>query len=692
MAFVTIGVDTGGTFTDVVAVDDEGRLWGTKLLSTPADFSRGFLAAVEAVRTAHPSVPVRTLRHGTTVATNALLEERLPPLGLIVTHGFREILETTRYTSQGEPEEEHSQQKPAPLVPLEFVREVRERVDAQGVIRIALDSNEVQALAQWFHSQGLRTIAVSLLHSYVNSAHEQQVKDILQATWGEATVILSSDVLPESREYERTVTTCLNAALMPVVGDYLHKLQQRMHERGWHAPFLVMQSSGGLIGAAAATQKPLTTALSGPTAAVVGMSWLGQQAGFPNLVTLDMGGTSTDVALVKDGSPLVTTAGQVHVYPLKLAAVDIVSIGAGGGSIAWWGTEGRLHVGPRSAGAEPGPVCYTRGGHNVTVTDAHLVLGRLPTSLVGGALPLDRAAAEAALAEFGRRKKLAAVEAASGILQIVNHGMCGAIRQVSVRRGHDPREYTLLAMGGAGPLHATELAELLGISTIVIPPSPGLAAAWGLLVADYKVDFAQTLLQREQALDIEQITRTTTALEQQGWAALAKEGIPEAQRQLLRAADFRYRDLATEWTVNLGAGAVTRQTFIQAIEDFHQLHQRICGHSHRSQREVELTRIRVSAVGTQPKPRLPLVPDAAGPSTPAGRRQVFFLEKNGFLDCPVYARKALGASATLTGPAIIEQYDSTTVVAPGWQARVDSRGNLVLKREQEDQHELAHSY
>jgi len=680
MALVTIGIDTGGTFTDVVAVDDAGHLWGTKLPSTPADFSGGFLAAVEAVRTAHPSVSIRALRHGTTVATNALLEERLPPVGLIVTHGFREILETTRYASPGEQEGEHLRRKPAPLVPLEFVREVRERVDAQGVVHLGLDRDEVQTLAQWFRSQRLPTIAVSLLHSYVNPVHECQVKDILQATWNEATVVLSADVLPEAREYERTVTTCLTAALMPVLRDYLDKLQQRMHERGWHAPLLVMQSSGGLIGAAAAMQKPLTTALSGPSAAVVGMSWLGTRAGFPHLVTLDMGGTSTDVALVKDGSPLVTTSGQVHVYPMKLPAVDIVSIGAGGGSIAWWGTEGRLHVGPRSAGAEPGPVCYARGGHNVTVTDAHLILGRLPASLLGGALPLDQAAAEIALAEFGGNKKLTAVEAASGILQIVNHNMCGAVRQISVRRGHDPRAHTLLAMGGAGPLHATELAELLGISTIVIPPSPGLAAAWGLLVADYKVDFAQTLLQREPALDLEQITRTILILEQQAWDALVKEGVPAAQRRLLPAVDFRYRDLSTEWTIALRAEVVTRETISQAIEDFHQLHQRMSGHSHRGQREVELTRLRVSAIGVQPKPRLALVPDATEPLTPARQRQVFFLNRRAFLDCPIYAREALGAKATITGPAIIEQYDSTTVVSPDWQLLVDSIGNLVLKR------------
>jgi len=388
MNWLTISIDTGGTFTDVVAVDDNGRTWQKKVPSTPADFSTCFLNGVEAVLREQPTGRIGLFLHGTTIATNALLEERLPRIGLIVTKGFREILETTQYSGHGETES--SSPKAPRLVPLECVREIGERVDVQGQVRAALDPDEIRALARWFKTQGISTVAVALLHSYANPAHEQQVKALLQAEWSGLSVILSSDVLPESHEYERTITTCLNAVLMPVIGDYLQKLQCQLRERGWLAPLLLMQSSGGLVSAHTAQEKPLTTALSGPSAAVMAMAWLSTHAGFSNVITLDMGGTSTEVALVKDGVPLRTTTGQVHLYPLRMPTLDIVSIGAGGGSIASWSPEGRLLVGPRSAGAEPGPVCYTRGGHAVTVTDAQLVLGRLPERLLGDALPLDR--------------------------------------------------------------------------------------------------------------------------------------------------------------------------------------------------------------------------------------------------------------------------------------------------------------
>lgn len=519
-----------------------------------------------------------------------------------------------------------------------------------------------------------------MLHSYANAAHERRVKEILEAEWKGVTVVLSSDVLPESGEYERTVTTCVNTALMPVMAHYLKALGRQVEHWKWRAPLLVMQSSGGLISARAATQKPLSTALSGPSAAAVGMAWLGRHAGFPNLITIDMGGTSTDVSLVKEGYPLMTTAGRLHVYPLRMPMVDIVSIGAGGGSIAWWGLDGRMHVGPRSAGADPGPVCYARGGKAVTVTDAHLVLARLPAQLLGGALPLDRGGAEQALAEFGKRRGHGPVEVASGIIQITNHSMCGAIRRISVRRGHDPRAYTLLAMGGAGPLHGTELADLLGIPTIVIPPTPGLAAASGLLVADLKADFVQTLRQREHGLDVERVARTVTALEQRAREALAREGVPAEHRRFTRAVDFQYVDMSAEWTIDLPGGAVTRETLDQAIENFHRLHQQTCGHSYRGQKEVELINLRISAVGVLPKPRPPTIPAAAGRPTPTGRRQVFFLDSDGFVDCPLYARGELGAGASLTGPAVVEQYDSTLIVSPRWRAEVDSFGNLILER------------
>lgn len=678
MTRLTIGIDTGGTFTDVVAVDEHGRTWQKKVPSTPADFSTCFMNGVEAILKEQPTGRIGLLLHGTTVATNALLEEQLPRIGLIVTQGFREILETTQYSGHGEAES--SLHRSPRLVPLEYVREIDERIDAQGRVRTALDTDAIRALAQWFKTQGISTVAVALLHSYVNPTHEQQVKALVQAEWNGLSVVLSSDVLPESHEYERTITTCLNAVLMPVIGDYLQKLQRQLRERGWLAPLLLMQSSGGLVSAQAAREKPLTTALSGPSAAVMGMAWLSTHVGFFNVITLDMGGTSTDVALVKDGTPLRTTTGQVHIYPLRMPTLDIVSIGAGGGSIASWSPEGRLLVGPRSAGAEPGPVCYARGGHAVTVTDAQLVLGRLPERLLGDALSLDRQAAEDALAVLGKKKGLSAVATAAGIIQIANQNMCGAIRQVSVRRGHDPREYVLFAAGGAGPLHATELAELLGIATVLIPPSPGLTAALGLLVADVQLDFAQTIVQREQAFDSGHINEVITALEQQAWSALAHEGVPERQRHLRRTFDFCYRDLSTQWTVHCPPGALTHEALAQAVEQFHQLHLRICGHAYHGQREVELTKVRVAAIGVREKPLVTRLAPAREMMRAVGERKVFFLARREFLDCPIYARERFGAGTTLTGPAVVEQYDSTILVTPGWSGRVDTFGNLILQR------------
>jgi N-methylhydantoinase A len=678
MTRLTIGIDTGGTFTDVVAVDEHGRMWERKVPSTPDDFSICFINGVKAVLKEHPTARIGLFLHGTTVATNALLEERLPRIGLIVTKGFREILETTQYSGHGE--SESSLHKAPRLVPLEYVREIGERTDAQGRVHAALDPDEIRTLTRWFKTQGIGTVAVALLHSYANPAHEQQVKALGQAEWSGLSVVLSSDVLPESHEYERTITTCLNAILVPVIGDYLQKLQKQFRERSWLAPLLLMQSSGGLVSAETAREKPLTTALSGPSAAVLAMAWLSKHAGFSNVITLDMGGTSADIALVKDGAPLRTTTGQVHVHPLRMPTLDIVSIGAGGGSIASWSPEGRLLVGPRSAGAEPGPVCYARDGHAATVTDAQLVLGRLPDRLLGDALPLDHQAAGAALAAFGKRKGLDAVAAAAGVVQIANHNMCGAIRQVSVRRGHDPREYVLFAAGGAGPLHATELAELLGISTVLIPPSPGLTAALGLLVADFQLDFARTVLQREQSFDTAYVNEVVTALEHQAWSALAGEGVPERQRHLRRTFDFRYRDLSTEWAVECPPGWLTGESLAQAVERFHQLHHRVCGHAYRGQREVELTKVRVAAAGVREKPPLLQLAPATESLPARGTRNVFFLAHRGFLACPIYDRKRFGAGTTLTGPAVIEQYDSTVLVSPGWNGQVDPYGNLILRR------------
>lgn len=678
MAGIHVGIDIGGTFTDVLAYDAEGRVFRKKLPSA-SDSSASFQAAFATLLSQHPHPS--QLFYSTTVATNALLEHQLPPIGLLVTEGFRHILELTQPQTAEENTQTPQGETPRPFVPLERIREVRERINAKGAVQRPLDEDAVRTVAAWCHAQGLTTIAVSLLHSYRNPAHEKYIRHIFEREDPSLRVVLSSDVLPEFREYERTVATCLNASLLSLMGDHLDQVRQQLEQHEVALPLLVMQSSGGLRSTKIIRQRPLATVFSGPSAAVVGMARLGVHTGMPDLITLDMGGTSADIGLIQDGCPLLTTHGLVSGYPIRTPTIDIISIGAGGGSIATVGADQRWHIGPRSAGSRPGPVCYRRGGTAVTVTDANLLLGRLPPALLNGEISLYAQQAEDALANFGQSRGKGAAETAADLIQLVNHNMCGAIRRACTQRGLDPRDSVLMAVGGAGPLHAADLADLLGIATIIVPRDPGFAAATGLFVADIREDLAQACPQKESALDPAQLTQVMTELEQEAQIVFAEEGIPVPSRQLIRSVDYHYLDMATQLTLDLPQGALTSEILQQAIEQFHNKHEQLYGFAFRQRREVMLTTLRMTVIGIRPKPALPAqIPPGTGAILPKAERAVFFFAPNHFVDCPVYDRTVLGAGTNLNGPAIIEQYDSTILIPPHFHAHVDMFGNLILKR------------
>ena len=672
----TVGIDIGGTFTDVLIHDQSGPVFRKKIPSA-ADPTESLRAAFAVLRTQHlrPSA----LLYSTTIATNALLQHRLPRVGLLITAGFRHILELNQ-PQQAEDEGFSSPLPSRPVVPLEDIHEVTERLDARGKVQIPISAQEIRAIVAWSHAQNLKTLAVSLLHSARNPEPEQRLKALLLAEDPSLDVLLSSDVLPEQREYERTAATCLNAALRSLMGTHLNRVRHSMQESGIHRPPLIMQSSGGLHSGARVGQRPLATVFSGPSAAAVAMARVGAASGFSDLVTCDMGGTSTDITLIQAGQPLLTTHGQVAGYPLRTPMVDITSIGAGGGSIARVDPDTRWRVGPLSAGADPGPVCYGKGGTEVTVTDANLLLHRLPTSLLDGALPLSKEAAEKALLAFGQSRDKNATETAQNIVQLVNHAMCGAIRRVCTQRGLDPRETTLMAVGGAGPLHAADLATLLGISTVVVPAQPGFAAPFGLFCAAIREDCAAPAPPDAPALDPQRLTHLFTELEHQAQAALDQQHLPDAPRQFRRAVDFHYVDMSTHLTIDLPQGGLSNDILQRAVTRFHHQHDQRCGFSFQDRKDVSLSTLRITAIVTQPKPALPTIAAQTGPVQPIDRRSVFFFEARGFLTCPVYARTHLGAGAVLTGPAVVEQYDTTTLIPPDCQATIDRFGTLILKR------------
>ena len=549
-----LAVDIGGTFTDIVALEEtSGTLHLAKVPSTPEDPANGFINGIDHI-TAQADIPpadIAAVFHGTTVATNAILERKYSQLGLIITKGYREALEVARQTVPGEFGDITWWIKPERVVPLELVREVNARLNVDGKLVDAVDPAEVRAIAEEFKAMGISAVAVSLLHSYRNPVQEQEIRSIIEEAYPECFISISSDILREYREYERTNTTCLNTALMPLLSNYHGKLQQHLHDQNIDVPFYIMRSSGGLAQAEEISRLPIAAALSGPAAGVIAASHFGKLSGYPEVICFDVGGTSADICLVEGGEPRMLTEGRVDIYDVKTPMIDIHTVGAGGGSIAWLAGGVSLKVGPDSAGAKPGPVCYDRGGDKPTVTDANLVLGRITSSLAGGGIELNCDKAAEAIGGIAKELGLDLIAAADGILRIAIENMAAGIRTVSVKRGRDPRDYALVAFGGAGPLHACYLADWLDMKSVIVPPSPGVTSAYGLLLTDVRIDLVHTDVQREDRLDAERTTGELTVLETRVTERLATEGFHDDGIQLQHFVDMRYGGQAYEIRIPL---------------------------------------------------------------------------------------------------------------------------------------------
>jgi N-methylhydantoinase A len=682
----TVAIDVGGTFTDVTFADAAtGETWIAKTPSTPGNLSAGFLNAVRkalALAGRDPGDVVRVL-HGTTTATNAILEGKTPPTALVTTAGFKYVLEIGRHDIPRHGNLYGWSKPTRPITP-DRVFEVTERLDAHGAILTPLDADEARHVARQLAQLGVPAVAVVFLHAYANPEHEKQMQAILREEYPEVLVSLSSEVLPQFREFERSMATALNAAVMPPVSRYVSVLREALDADGVRAPLLIMKSDGGVTSAATCVRQPVQTVLSGPAAGVIGAVSVARAAGFKDIISVDVGGTSADICLVRDGRPEITKDGAVGAFPLKLPIIDINTIGAGGGSIAL-AAGGRLTVGPRSAGAEPGPVCYGRGGTEPTVTDAHLVLGRIPEALLGGEIPIDVKAARAAIeARIARPLKLALDEAAAGIVEVVDNNMARAVRAVSVGRGHDPRAFSLVAFGGAGPLHACRLAELLDIPTVIVPPYPGVLSTWGLLDTDIRTTFVRTAGTAARGLagggDVSAAEAAWSELEAQASRWLDDEQVPRERQRLPRSADLRYEHQSFELTCPLGEGPLTPARLRDLVQTFHREHRRLYTYDI-PLATVELVNLRVTAIGRLPERAAPTSARSGGDAASArtGEKSVHFMGQ-GFVACTVYARERLAPGMTFAGPAIVDQQDTTVLVAPGFRARVDESLSMILER------------
>ena len=684
-AGVRVAVDTGGTFTDIVAIEEStGRVHTTKTPSTPHDPSAALLEGIRKIaRTGAFDVrDVSAVAHGTTTATNAVLQREFQRLGLIVTRGFRHVLEIARQSVPDGYGNSYFWVKPPRPVTLERVCEVGGRLSYDGTEIQPLEEADVRAAVEVFRRRGVDCIAVCLLHSYAEDGHERRVGELLAELMPEAFVSLSSVVLPEYREYERAMTTILDVMVKPFTRDYVASAERRLHEEVGRVPFLIMQSNGGVISSREVGAKPITTLVSGPAAGVLAAAYIGEQTGNRNLLTLDAGGTSTDVCLIDDLTPALTTETMVDQYPVKTPMLDIVAVGTGGGSIAWLGPQQSLKVGPQSAGAVPGPMCYGAGGREPTVTDANVVLGRIPPHLLGGELPLDVAAAEEGVRELADSLGLGVPEAAAGILEIAAWNQSHGIRQVTVQKGHDPADYCLVAFGGSGGLLAGQVADALGITKILVPENPGNVSAFGLQVSNVRRDYVRTLVRRESGADAAALEAAWAELEDAGREDLIREGIAPDAIELVRTADVRYVGEASECTVRVDRGlAAGNGALAKVWDEFHDAHERIFGFGYRGEQEVELVNLRVQAVGSVHRPAVgaPRAGADGGAAAAPAARNVWF--GDGWTSALVHERRSLDPGATVAGPAVVEEFGSTVVIFPGWEAIVDDYRNLVMTRE-----------
>lgn len=677
-----VGVDSGGTFTDICLYDEHtGRMDIWKTASTPDDPSQGILDAISEIfeRVGVRMSDLSYFGHGTTVATNALIELEGARTGLITTAGFRDLLEIGR---QKRPSlYDMMADKPKLLVPRDRRIEVPERLRSDGSIECHLDIESVRIAAQKLADKEVDAVAVCFLYSFLDSGHELAAAAVLADEIDDAFVTVSSDVAPEFREFERLTTTVVNAFLGQVMRHFVTRLDTRLREAGIPVPVHLTQSNGGVIGVETAAAHPVRTLLSGPSTGVVAAQEIAQRAGFENVITLDAGGTSSDVALLENGVCKRSAEGEVHGYPIKLPMLDIHTVGAGGGSIAWVDSGGLLKVGPRSAGALPGPACYGRGGREPTVTDANVVLQTLnPVTILDGRMRIERDLAVNAVSGLAERLGMGLNQTAQGIISVATANMAKAIRVISVQRGHDPRDYALMAYGGAGPLHAAWLARELEISRVIVPPAPGALCALGLLVTDLKADFSQTrriLLSPDAASEVSAIY---DVLAKRATRWHERESIPSARRMLIRTADMRYMGQNHELQVTVPAGPITAASIDRAADNFEAAHRQRFGFAVEGE-SIEFVTLRIEALGQVNKTEPSRVPvrEQTGSPEPRDRRNVWLSEPGGPVDCPVYSRSDILTGQTIPGPAIVEQMDTTTLVLPEMLVQVDEWQNLIME-------------
>ncbi len=671
MAGQIIGVDVGGTFTDLVLIDGAGTAHIAKVPTTPENQAFGVLAAIGETGAALSAV--RTVIHGTTATTNALLERKLARVGLLTTRGFRDVLELGRRTR---PQPYGLKGRFEPLIPRELRLEVSERIDADGDVIEPLNADDVRTGCEFLLARGCEALVIHFLHAYRNPVHERHAAEIADEIWPNRFITMGHAILSEYREYERGVTAAVNAAVQPVLHRYLSRLGDDLAQQGYGHDLLVMQGNGGTVSAGVVTERAVNTVMSGPASGVMAAAHTGARAGYANLLTYDMGGTSCDVGLIRDAIPQVSSELELeYAMPIHVPMVDVHTIGAGGGSIARIDEAAMLQVGPESAGAIPGPICYGRGGTRPTITDANLALGRLnPETL----LAVDRAVTlddvrDAILRQIGKPLGLDADDAAAAILQIANTRMAGALRIVSLARGHDPRDFALFAFGGAGPLHAVALARELGIPKVLVPARPGITNAIGCVVADVRHDYVNTVNTPLDVLDMREVRMIVEEQMAEGRLAIEREGVEIESVTDVFDADMQFQGQSHILTVPIPGSRVTRDELRQLFE-----------RAYWDRFAVELPEIRpvlvnlhTAVIGRRAHADVAALaapaPAGAGPSA---RRRVWF--PDGWRDTPVYRRSGIGRGASLDGPAIVEQMDSTIVIEPGCRAEADALGNLIV--------------
>ena len=691
-----VGVDVGGTFTDLVAFNEgTGELLNVKVPSVPRNPEEGVISALRQFLDGRGPDSVRLIGHATTIATNALfgqIDLRLPKTAMITTKGFRDVIEIGRQRRA----EVYNLffKRPPMLVDRRHRYEVEERTGADGRITTPLNKVDVEKALDDIEQEGVESLAIGFINSHANRSHEEEVLKMARERLPHVQLSTSSRVSGGYREYERFSTVVVNAVLTPIINVYLSRLVVDLKAIGVDTPLYVMQSNGGMATAEVVAQRPVTVIESGPASGVIAATWLGWLVGRQEVISFDMGGTTAKAGTVRGRVPEVVqeyeVAGKVHMgrllkgsgYPVNFSFIDLAECSAGGGTVAWADKGGALNIGPMSAGANPGPVCYGKGGTEPTITDANLILGRLnPSSLLGGEMRIHPRLSVRALEKLGEELGMGADEAASGVVRIANSMMAKILRIVSVERGFDPRRFTLIAFGGAGPMHACPLADDLQIGEIVVPPNPGMFSAMGLLAADFFHDYSQAYVSRLDEADPVAIEKLFDEMEREGRETLLSEGVGPGAMSFRRQIDLRYFGQSYELTVDVSA-PFDAEAMRSSVEAFHGRHGEVYGYSAQDE-PVEIVNVRLRAVGAIQKPRLAETSTLKKEAAPTSERLVYFEGSDLWLETPVYERRGLAPGSVLEAPAIVEQYDSTTVLYPGWMASVDKNGVLILGREEQ---------